>query len=51
MYFTTDNDAKGRIGSLNDIDKNNNLNTIRRASKNEDGIFDDCNCSDHEVGD
>ena len=39
----------GTVTNFNiDIDKNN-LNTIRRASENEEGISDDCHRSDHEV--
>ena len=47
VYFTGDKDAKERVRSLNDLDKND-LNTIRRSSENEDGMFNDCQCSDHE---
>ena len=36
------------VRSLYDLDKND-LNTIRRSSENEDGMFNDCQCSDHEV--
>ena len=36
------------VRSPYDLDKND-LNTIRRSSENEDGMFNDCQCSDHEV--
>ena len=38
------------VRSLYDLDKND-LNTIRRSSENEDGMFNDCQCSDHEFDD
>ena len=41
VYFTGDKDAKERIRSLNDLDKND-LNKIRRSSEDKDGIFNDC---------
>jgi hypothetical protein len=48
VYFTSDKDAKERIRSLNNLDKDN-LNNIRRSSDSKDGIFSDCQCSDHGV--
>ena len=41
---------KLEVRSLHDLDKNV-LNTIRRSSENEDGMFNDCQCSDREVDD